>query len=280
MYRFAEEAGVPTIAIRCGKGLGDALYLQSVVRYFVGKGYHVEACCNFPDVFRPLKDSVTVSPFRRNRIDKSAHYSNRKTILATDMFEDCCINAGITESVEMKLDWVPQNLELIGQIKTGANGRPIIAIQLPRSPMDRIDGYGLELLPDCRVIQQAIDLIGDRALTVQVGAGKPLFEFSGIGLDLANRTSVSDVIDIAHTVQGFLGYCSFFVPLAESFSKPVLFVWSSAGLKSQNAFIRTVSPQKVLHRESSRYVIDDCSQGELSDAVNKLFEQIGGQTKV
>lgn len=260
------------IATRSGSGLGDALYLQSVVRHFVQDGRRVEACCDWPDVFLPLRDLVTVTPFRRKAIDLLAHYASRRGVVGTTQFEDCCINAGIVGPVEFRLDWTVQNSVLTARLLQ--SGRPLILVQMPRAPFARSDGYGMELLPDAKVIQRAIDRLRSRALIVQIGSGKPLHQFSGIDVDLANKTSVSDLIDVASVASGFLSQCSFVVPLAESFGKPALFVWSRRGLNARESVVRQITPKKILHCATSRAVIDDCSERDLSEAVDALCDAI------
>lgn len=260
------------ISIRGGAGIGDALYLQSVARHFVERGESVEACCDWPDVFRPLACNVRVSPFRRYHIDRLAHYSVRRGVAGTTQFEDCCIQAGIRDPVDLRLDWKVVNAGIVEMLR--ASGKPIVAVQMPRAPFGRTDGYGKELLPDCRRIQQAIDLLSGRALLVQVGKGEPWFRFNGIDIDLVDRTSVSELIDIGFAADAFLGYVSFIVPLAESFSKPALLVWSSAGLNSRHDLVRTIAPRKILHRSSSKWIMDDCREEELVGAVDALCEQI------
>src|SRR3990167_5358369 len=217
------------ISIRSGMGLGDSLYLQSVVRHFVGKGQKIEACSAWPDVFMPLGAMVKVSPFRRNLIDRLAHYAMRRGVIGTTKFDDCCIQAGICERVDLRLDWKPINADLINSLRSV--GKPIIVVQMPRAPFgDRTDRYGIELLPDWRRVQRAIELIGSRAFIVQIGSGQSLHSFSGIDLNLANKTSVCDLLDVGWVAGAFLGYCSFIIPLSESFSKPALLVWSRRGL--------------------------------------------------
>lgn len=265
-------------AVRSGKGLGDSLYLQSVVRHLVENGRdNIEVCTSWPDVFRPLNGKVHVSPFRRDCVDASFHYISRKRISETDQFTDCCIAAGIKEKIDLRLDWTPVNRRLLDNMRNV--GKPIVLVQLPRDPMGRPDGFGNDLLPNCKTIQKAIDKLGERAFTVQVGAGKPLHRFRNIGLDLANRTSVSDLLDVASISSGALGYCSFIVPLAESLNKPVLLVWSRQGTQSRNDFIRAITPQKIFFRSSSTYVMDDCTLPELDEAVDAFCHQIGsGET--
>lgn len=260
------------VAIRSGMGLGDSLYLQAVCRHLVGLGERLEVCTAWPDVFRPLQGKVSISPFRRDRIGRLAHYSLRRHVPETDQFRDCCLQAGITAPVDLRLDWdYPVNTDLVSSLRQ--RGKPIIVVQLPRAPMDRKDGFGAELLPDCSVIQSAIDALADRALVVQIGSGVPLYKFEGVGVDLANRTSVTDVIDVAWAADAFLGYVSFMVPLSESFNKPSLFVWSRQGLRSKYELIRWLTPKKVLHRTSSCVLVDDCSQQQIAEAANALFEQ-------
>lgn len=266
-------------SVRSGKGLGDSLYLQGVVRHLVERGEgNLEVCTSWPDVFRPLRGKIHISPFRREGIDASYHYISRKRIPDTDQFTDCCIAAGIKERVDLRLDWTPLNQKLVGNLRKV--GKPIVMVQLPRVPMGRNDGYGDELLPDCRTIQRAIDHIGQRAFTIQIGSGKPLYRFKNISLDLANKTSVADLLDVASISSGAIGYCSFIVPLAESLNKPTLLVWSRAGTNSKNPFIKAITPKKIFFRESSRFVMDDCQTAELEEAVDALCGQIGSAPAV
>ena len=258
-------------SIRCGSGLGDSLYLQAVARHLVRKGEKIEVCSDWPDVFRPLDGKVTVSPFRRQQVDIKAHYVYRKSIPGTNQFQDVCIRAGIREPVDFRLDWKPTSPRLVEKIRSMA---PVVAVQLPRTPMDRKDGFGLELLPDCNIIQRALNRIRRHARIVQVGKGEPLHRFTGIDLNLANRTSVAELIDAVWAADAMLGYVSFAVPLAESLNKPALFIWSRRGLASQHEFIKQVTPRKILHRASSRAVFDDCPEQELRGAADALLAAI------
>lgn len=263
------------IALRGGSGLGDALYVQSVARYFVECGQAVEVCSDYPDVFRPLwKKGVTVSPFRRDRVTKVAHYTFRKGEPGTSQFEDCCRSAGITTQIELRLDWRVTNQALVDRVRDA--GKPVVLVQLPRNPMGRNDGVGAELLPDCGVIQRIIDRIRGDVLIVQVGKGPPRHRFTGVDIDLANQTTVAEMLDVASVASGFVGYVSFFVPLSESFSRPGLFVWSRAGLSSVHEFIRQITPQKVLHRRPFRFVFDDWTGDRIIGAADEFHQQVRG----
>ena len=244
-------------SIRGGMGLGDALYVQAVARHLVMKGERLRVHTSWPDVFRPLGDNVEIAPFTRLGVNILAHYSLRKGRAETTQFQDVCLTAGIREPVELKLDWTPTSC--IGD-DLKARGRPIVCVQLPRAPMGRKDGFGAELLPDCGVIQKMIDEIKGTALVVQIGSGVPLYRFSGIDVDLANRTTVAELLDVALAADAFLGYVSFIVPLAESLGKPALLVWSRKGLKAGHLYVRQITPKKVLHAPRSSHVFDDAPE--------------------
>jgi hypothetical protein len=262
--------GARVKSIRGGSGLGDAIYLQSVARHFVERGQRLRVHSAWPDVFRPLGDRVTVAPFRRDGIDILAHYSLRKG-RGTNQFEDCCIQAGLKPPFDLRLDWALTDVSLVANLLAKADGRKILLVQLPRSPMGRTDGFGAELLPDCHVIQYAIDRLRERAMVVQIGSGEPVFRFSGIEVDLANQTTVSQLLDVGFAADAFLGYCSFIIPLAESFSKPALLVWSARGLRADRVFVRQITPKKVLFRPSSKHVIDDWNGSRIEEVVDAFM---------
>jgi hypothetical protein len=262
-------------SIRAGSGLGDSLYLQSVARHLAARGEQLLVRSDFPDVFRPLAGKVAVAPFTRLGVDIVAHYTTRKGSPGTDQFQDACINAGIREQVELRLDWQVQNRALVDRVQRQAAGRPIVCLQLARAPMARTDGFGKELLPDCRVIQRIVDRVGEGAFVVLVGSGQSLFKFEGVGLDLSGQTSVADLIDVASIASGFVGYVSFIVPLAESLGKPALLVWSARGLRAPLRYVRQVTPQKVLHGQTCSWVMDDWEEKKLAEAVDAFRRKVG-----
>lgn len=270
------------LQIRAGRGLGDSLYLLSIVRHFVGLGRRIEVYSDWPDVFREFSaPQVLVAPFSKKPPSLVvAHYTVRKRIAGTDQFQDMCISAGIHDPVPLHLAWKPMNEALLRRLRSVAGTRPLIYVQLPRAPMGRSDGFGQDVLPDCAALQQAIDRIGRRACLVQVGAGEPQYRFRGIEVDLANQTTVTDLLDVASVCAGALGYCSFVIPLFESQAKPLLLVWSRRGLNSKDTFISSITPQKILHSARSRFVMDDDPPARITGAVHELLDQVAAAPSV
>lgn len=257
-------------AIRGGKGLGDALYVQAVARHITQRE-RLRVATSWPDVFRPLGDKVEIIPFTRTGIDYLAHYSLRKGFVS-DQFTDCCVQAGVREPIHLRLDWTIGDRALIERLRS--YGKPIVLVQLPRAPMGRTDGFGQELLPDCRAIQRAIDTMRGRVLLVQVGSGAPQYRFKGIDIDLAQETTVSQLIDLAAACDGVLGYVSFLLPLAESLEKRAMMVWSRRGLKSATTYVRQITPAKVVHRKDLVTWSMDAAEDRVETVATAFLESL------
>lgn len=262
----------PTRKIRSGFGIGDNIYLQSIVRHLLDKGQKFQICTTYPDVFAPIAHRVSFHPFTKVKVDVVAHYGGRKKCNDTDQFQDMCISAGIREAVDLRIDWKVRNNGLVESIKKKANGRKVVFVQHPRTPMGRRDGFGKELSPDYRVMDRVIDLIKDRMLVVKFGQGTPLYNLQKTEMDLVNKTTVSDMIDAATACDYFFGQCSFVIPLAESLKKPCLILWSSKGLKAPHEYIRSVTPEKILHAATSKWVYDDWMPERIESTVKEFFK--------
>jgi hypothetical protein len=261
------------ISIRGGMGLGDALYLQSVARHLVEQGHEVEACTPYGDVFRPLGDKVRVSPFRRNNIDRLAHYSRRRHARDTTQWDDICIEAGIPRTTDLRLDWKLADRKWLDHKRWG----PVVLVKMACHPFDRKDGWGVEFLPQCESIQSIIDVLGKHFVIVQIGSGVPAYQYRGIDVDLVNKTSVADLIDLASISGALVGQCSFLIPLAESLNKPALLVWAMAHEQSRHEVVRWLTPAKVLHKPSCRFIYDDTDAAAIARAADALCEHIGSQ---
>lgn len=257
--------------IRCGRGLGDALYLQGVVRHLVEEGANLHVLTDWPEVFKPLQGKVQLMPFTRNNVDIIAHYTLRKSYKSTSQFKDCCVQAGITKNVDFRLDWKPTKKHIINTIRANAGDKPILLVEMVREPMNRADGFAIELLPKFEVMQTTLDRLKEHYFTVLVGKGKALYEYQGIDLDLRDKTDTEDIINAAYISDAMFGYCSFFVPLAESLNKKALFVWARKGLVSSEQFIRTITPQKILHKKSSHHIVDNWTEEQITESIDEFL---------
>lgn len=241
------------ISIRGGRGLGDALYVRPVVEHFVRLGEQVAVRSDYADVF--VGSGAKVEPFCRPGATVVAHYVSRKQF-QTNQWEDVCISAGVP-GLELSFRWEVKNHLLARDLLAMAKGRPIVMVNGGRPPMNRADGFGDEMLPRRAAFDAVLDALREAGcFLVEVGKGAELYPLTA-DVDLADRTTVSDLLDIAWIAHGLVGQCSFMIPLAEAFDKPLLVVWASRGLVSKEPFIRQCRPEKILSKATSRFVMDD-----------------------
>lgn len=235
--------------VRGGRGLGDALYCRPIAERLMRDGKRVAVLSDYADVF--IGSGVVVQPFSRDG-NVIAHYVNGKANPDTTQWQDVCRSAGVT--TPLRFAWTVRNPDLIADLKRKAEGRPLILVHGGREPMARNDGFGLELVPERKAFDAALDGLRD-CYTVQVGKAAQIYPLSA-DVDLNGSTSVSDLLDLAHECDGIVAQCSFAIPLAEVFDKPLLAVWAFRHAKSSTQFIRQTTPQKVLSGARDSFVMD------------------------
>lgn len=261
-----------TVRMRGGSGLGDSIYVRIVAEHLVGLGRAVTVCSNYPDLFRDLE--VKIEPFGRDRINVLAHYTAGKANPASTQWEDVQRSAGVSD-VPLAFTWAPQNSALVAAIAERAAGRPVVLVHAGRQPMARADGFGRALLPEQAAFEQILAALSDCYL-VGVGRDRPLYRLP-VDEDLNGSTSVADLVDIFQACDGVLAQCSFAVPLAECFGRPLLAVWSRRGLASGNTYIARITPRKILTVHTSRHVVDDETPEVIAEAARYLRAALAGE---
>lgn len=256
--------------IRGGAGLGDAIYLRAIAEHFVRAGKSVTVCSDYSDVF--LGSGAQTAPFDRFNIDVLAHYTAGKYRGGTNQWQDICASAGVGD-LPLKFSWQVRNQALVNQLLEDAGERPLVLVNGGRPPMARTDGFGAELLPEKAAFDAVLAAARD-CFTVRVGKGPSLYEIPAV-VDMNGGTSVSDILDIGSVAAGLIGQCSFVIPLAEAFDKPLLVVWSAAGMSSaRHPYISSITPQKVLSKPSSRFVVDDWPRQDLERGAADWLEAV------
>lgn len=238
--------------VRGGRGLGDALYVRPVTDYLLRTRMRVKVLTDYPDVYRGSR--VIIAPFQRVRVDVCAHYVGGKGRAGTTQWEDVCSAAGVP-LLPLAFPWTVRNPAMVAGLRAQAGGRPLVLVHGGRAPMGRTDGFGMELMP----VKSAFDAVLDElrsCLLVQVGKANELYRLD-CEVNLNGSTSVSDVLDLGVSCDAVVAQCSFAVPLAEVFGKPLLAVWGSAHERSRELFVRQTTPYKVLSASDDRFVWDD-----------------------
>lgn len=260
--------------MRGGSGLGDAIYLRPIVEHFIGEGRRVTICSDYPDVFDGT--GAVTNRFDRFNIDVLAHYTAGKRNPDTNQWQDICASARIPE-IPLRFEWRVRNHGLMNAIRADAAGRPLVVVHGGRTPMGRKDGFGKELLPEREAFALALLELGD-CFTVRVGKGEELYPLP-VNVNLQDSTSVTDLLDLARTCDAVVGQCSFAIPIAEVFDKPLLAVWAARGMESHHVhpYIRQITPQKVLSKPTSSFVVDDWPAERIAAAARSLAVAAGAK---
>lgn len=268
--REAVSGSLATIKrIRGGRGLGDALYVRPIVDALVALGGRIRVLTDYRDVF--IGSGAQAVPFERVRVDVTAHYVGGKRNPYTTQWQDVCASAGI--NTPLRFQWPIKNRSLISRLRAKAGRKAIVLIHGGRIPMGRADGFGIELLPRPESFTAVLEELRD-CFTVQIGKAAQVYPLH-TNVNLNGDTSISDLLDLGANCDGVVAQCSFAVPLAEVFEKPLLVVWGSAVSRSKEQFVHSITPHKVLSAERDRFVVDDLGDSLIREAAIKWrVEQI------
>lgn len=249
--------------IRGGRGLGDALYVRPFVEHLLGTGERVTVTTEFPEVYADT-GAICERFNRQGRFDILAHYTKGKANPSTTQWQDTCHSAGI--DLPLKINRKVRNESFVQELRGKADGRPLVLVHGGRRPMGRTDGFGLELMPKKIGFDIVLDEFRD-CYTVRIGKDDSLYPLA-VSLDLVGRTSVSDLLDIGQSCDGFVAQCSYAVPLAEAWDTPAMFVWAAAGMDRRlHAYIRQVTPKKILSKPTSSFVFDNWTESQIREEV-------------
>jgi len=255
------------VRVRSGQGLGDALYLRAVAER-MAREQETIALTDFPDVF--LGSAVKTEPFTRLAPHTiAAHYTASMDNQDSTQYADMVRTAGLRD-VPLRFTWNVRNAKVVTELAERADGRPIILVHGGCVAMQRKDNFSADMLPRREAFVAALDALNGDCYCVGIGKAARLYELP-LDEDLHGMTTVSDLLDIAVSCTGILAQCSFCVPLAEVFDKPLLAVWAARGLTSSNSYIRGVTPAKVLSKPSSTFLMDDWSPERIADAARRLL---------
>ena len=258
------------IRLRGGRGLGDSLYLRPIVDYLVRLGERVTALSDYPDVF--LASGAEVQPFTRQGVVLLAHYRTGIGNPQTTQWQDVLRSARMPEGLPLRFSWTVRNATLVDALQARAAGKPLVLVHGGREPMNRTDGFALELMPERAAFATALDALRDCFL-VRVGRGPRRYELPA-DADLDGDTTVADLLDVASQCAGVVAQCSFAVPLAECFDKPLLAIWSARGLVAREAYIRQLTPRKILCSTRDAFVMDDWSAKKIKGGASAFRDSM------
>jgi hypothetical protein len=245
--------------IRGSQGLGDAIYLWPVVKYYSERGKDVTIITRYPEVYSNLKcTAIQESEF----VD--CQCSARTKELDTNIYEDTLLLSGITEKIPFEFEFKKVFIPVINTSKR------ICVVRLPSAPVKGGEETAI-MIPKPEVYQNIINAFKDRVYFVSVGKQIECeHKLSGIDLDLSNTETLNDyfsVLSCADIIMTQPGHC---VPIAEALGKKLFCIFASAGLISDVKRYRFTTPQKILTRSESAF----CQDGDLEKVYLDKFERL------
>ena len=259
------------IEIRGPSGFGDAIYMNSIANAFHLQYEKVLVRTKYPEIFKYIPGVEPVA-FKKGGADLEFNYGGRRrNDQTTTQWKDLLITSGLDKNTPYQTIWKLTNTEIINTIQDKSQGKKLLVVSAPHIPFDRLDQFGLELIPNYKKFIPLIKMARDKGYyIIQLGRGKCIFDFGKnmIDLDLKNKTTVCDMMDIGMIGDLFLGQCGNIVPLAEGYKKKLFIVFSQKGLNSNTEFLKNITGRKICSTEKSNYAIDSMNDDEIMN----LFE--------
>lgn len=231
------------------KGLGDAIYLRAIVLHLLKRGDDPTVFTRWPGVFADLPIKVkSVEDVTGQEDLRHAMYClfcRVPAVKALDQFALACLQAGILEPVQLRIDWPVKNRALLDDVRKRANGRRVLMFQ----PVKKANKEQEALRPKRDAFSRYVAERNE--FRVKVGSPSHIMEgdTSPCDLDLTGKTTVQDVFDLASAVDVVFCEPCFLLPLAESMDKPVVCMFSRRGFASKVERVYNVTPERLFHKK-------------------------------
>lgn len=241
------------------KGLGDAIYLRALVLHLLAAGDTVEVYTSWPEVFVGL-------PITVERADGYGDYGTLTHMTACmncqvphiarlDKFTLACLQAGVSDPVELKLDWKVRNAALINDIVKRSDGRKIFLFQ----PLKIAHNIEQVLIAPHRLAYRKF--VSDKSDHFRVKVGSPEFieanDHPPSDYDLVGRTSVGDVFDIATHADLVFGDLNYLHILAQALDRRFVIMCSRRGLASNIKRVAGMRPDRFIQKPHLGHAILD-----------------------
>jgi len=254
--------------IRGARGLGDALFLYPIIEYYINKGENVTVKTNYPEIFKEL-NCKTVPLITAGTTDIVARYAERFENPETNMLEDTAILADMPLPVELSVKYKCKR-----KFKFNTN-KKICVIRQPDYPMNaKRPESTLVLVPKIEIIQEIINKFKDECYFVLAGSGHGLKpELTGIDEDLTDISVIQELLELVNSSDIVLTQMGYMLPMAEALNKKLFSLHSYAGLHTNQAFYRWLTPQKSVTRKSSVYIIDNEPINQILNKFKELLDR-------
>jgi len=256
------------ISLRGAGGLGDAVYMYPVLKYYLEQGQKVEILTKYPEIYQPLKKSELIITDRYAKLpDRECRYAPRYPIQTTTTYQDTLILSGIEQHLPLEIEFECSKEFNFPTKKKICIIRDIILPMKQR-------GDEKCLIPDGKYFQTIIDAFKKYFYFVLAGnTNNYKYKLKGIDLDLTNCLNIFELLQLISQSNICLSQSCFFLPFAEALNKKEFVIFASEGFKSPLKFYRYITPAKIINKpEIIGSCIDDESIEKVIDKFQKLIE--------
>lgn len=249
------------IKLNSPKGLGDAIYLRAIVLHLLACGETITIFTAWPEVFEDLPVG-TIGANDYTFEDDIRHamaclHCRVPAIMTMGRFRLTCVQAQISEPVELQMAWSATNVSLLKDITSKAAGKRILLYQPRKISKDEDQ----ELTRPLRASFNQYVATRDDCFRIKIG--NPVFVNDDLDLpcelNLIGKTSIKEVFDIASISDEIFGESSCFLPnLAEAMGRPFVCMFSRrATLAVHRKRAWSMRPEFLIHKKHLATVIYD-----------------------
>jgi len=268
------------IRLKGASGLGDTIYAWPIVKWYAQKYDTVHYMTDYPELYETLKNVICYKHLKTNDlgggpVDVRFTYCARKYTPGTSQFEDSVLSAKIHEKLKLKIDWTIKNTDLVNNIISRSDEKKICVLAYPYEPFGREDEWGSMLRINQEVMQILIDRFKDRVFFIGTGNRFVLHKTNNVDMDLHEKTSVSDMMDLISICNLGLSQIGNMLPMCESLGKKNFLIFANkAMVQTENKFINAITPEKTVHyKHLNCSVHDEMSHEVITNKFNDFIKE-------
>lgn len=255
--------------LRGASGLGDAVYMYPVLKYYLEHGQHIELLTRYNEIYAPLqKYKLILSDRYSKQPEVECRYSPRYPDPSTTTYEDTLFFAGIRENIPLAIEFEKKAIKKLESLK----GHKICVVRTPALPMKGREDAKI-LIPKAEFTQAIITNMSKAGYAiVSVGSrndfsGKPL---ANVDLDLTDQLDIRQLLTMVSLADCVVTQPSFLLPFAETLNKPCFLLFSGLAMRTPRKFYHQIVPKKIINKhEIVSWAVDDDG---LAGGIMKLEE--------
>lgn len=245
-----------TNKIKTYGGLGDAIFLYPIAKWFLSTRKTIQIETQFEDIFFELKKNKSF--FLSKKISKPTICIEYKNSMHTDksVFEDMCDLVGAP------------NLEFELQHPGGDSTPPFEKYCLIKPPYHKYDRHR-DISPNPQSIQQSINLV-KKHMPVVLLTHKDDVDYGFEGVEKIRVEKIANLIGLIKNSSLCISQTGHFQHLAESLSIPRLVIFSRKMKTSSIDYVKMLKPHKVIIKKSTQYIFDD--EPNFTNELRRMYE--------